>query len=182
MSILDRILLVLLTLGSLCASVFAFLLGVGVFGDGSAGSLLSLADYPYNVYTVVFSILFALISIRFLFYRTGSAEPDYVVLQGENGQIRISYLTIQQLANRTGRSIRGVQEFETRVRNGQAGVLLSTRVKAIPDVDLARVGNEIQQAVKDCVERSTGIVVERVVVNIAELANGSARSPKTWVE
>jgi uncharacterized alkaline shock family protein YloU len=181
-SILDRILLVVLALCSLFVSVFAFLLGVGVFGDGSVASVVSVAEYPYNIYTIVFSIVFALVSIRFLFYRVGSAEPDYVVLQGENGQIRISYLTIQQLANRTGRSIRGVQEFETRVRNGQAGVLLSARVKAIPDVDLARVGSEIQQAVKDYVEKSTGITVERVLVNIAELANGSARSPKTWVE
>ena len=117
-----------------------------------------------------------------MFYRWGSPEPEYVVLQGEQGQIRISYETIKQLSNRTGRSIRGVQEFETRVRSGQAGILLSVRVKALPDLELSRVSAEIQNAVKEYVEHTTGITVERVTVNVAELASSPAKNAKTWVE
>ncbi len=182
MSILDRTLLIILALGSLVASVFAFLLGIGVFDDNSVSAVLPLSTYPYNVYTIVVAIVFALVAVRFVFYRWSSPDPEYVVLQGDHGQIRISFDTIKQLANRTGRSIRGVQEFDTRVRNGQAGIWLSVRVKALPDLDLSRVSAEIQTAVKDYVEHTTGINVEKVIVNIAELAGSPAKSAKTWVE
>ncbi|CAM3793626.1 alkaline shock response membrane anchor protein AmaP [Alicyclobacillus pomorum] len=182
MSILDRTLLIILALGSLVASVFAFLLGIGVFDDNSVSAVLPFSTYPYNVYTIVIAIVFALVALRFVFYRWNSPDPEYVVLQGDHGQIRISFETIKQLANRTGRSIRGVQEFDTRVRNGQAGIWLSVRVKALPDLDLSRVSAEIQTAVKEYVEHTTGINVEKVIVNIAELAGSPAKSAKTWVE
>ena len=143
---------------------------------------MSLGIYPNNVYTIVLAVVFALISLRFLFYRSSHSDLDFVALQGEHGQIRISFETIQQLSNRTGRSVRGVQEFTTRVRSGQAGILLSVRVKALADLDLARMSAEIQNAVKEYVERTSGVTVERVAVNIAELAGGNAKSAKAWVE
>lgn len=181
MSIIDRILLLLLALASLCASIVAFLLGIGAFGDGTVAGV-PLGQYPTNVYTIVFSIVFVLIAIRFVFYRLHSPEVEHVLLQGEHGQIRISFDTIKQLANRTGKGMRGVQDFDTRVRNGQAGILLSVRVRVLPDIDLAHLSNEIQSAVKEYVEKTAGVTVERVIVNVAELAGGTAKSPRAWVE
>lgn len=182
MSILDRILLTLLALASLCVAILACLQGIGALNDWSSSALTNMYTYPGDVYTVVFSVVLALIAIRFLFYRRGTRELDYVVLQGEYGDIRISFTTIQQLSNRTGKSVRGVQDFDTRVRNGQAGILLAVKVRALPDLELARMSAEIQTAVKEYVEKTTGVAVERIAVNIVELASGAAKSSKTWVD
>lgn len=182
MSILDRSLLTLLAIASACVAVLACLQGIGALGDWSSTAMSSMNTYPGNVYTVVVGIVFALIAIRFLFYRLGTREIDYVVLQGEHGNIRISFTTIEQLSNRTGKTVRGVQDFDTRVRSGQAGILLSLKVRALPDLELARMSSDVQTAVKEYVEKTTGVAVERITINVVELATGTAKSSKTWVE
>ncbi|MCL6506963.1 MAG: hypothetical protein K6T59_08055 [Bryobacteraceae bacterium] len=131
---------------------------------------------------VVVAVIVGLVALRFVFYRWASPEPDYVSIPGEHGQIRISFETIRQLANRTGRTVRGVQELETRVRAGQNGILLAIRVKALPDLELDKVSGELQSAIKAYVERTTGLNVERVVVNVAEVTGSPAKNTKAWVE
>ncbi|MCL6631655.1 MAG: alkaline shock response membrane anchor protein AmaP [Alicyclobacillus herbarius] len=174
MSIIDRFLLVILSLGVLCASILLVVFGLGAGAQWQSDVYLTLTTYPGNIYTVVLAVVFALVALRFLFYRVGKASPEYISLPGPNGQIRISFDTIRQLTNRTGREIRGVQEFDSRVRHGQNGILLAVRVRALPDVDLSAMGSEIQSAVKEYVERNSGILVERITVNVVELA----RSPQ----
>jgi uncharacterized alkaline shock family protein YloU len=178
-SILDRVFLVLLALSGLCAGVVAILLGTGyTFGD-----LMFWSSYPYNLYLIIGGIIAVLLSLRFFFYRLRRSQPDFIVLDGEHGSIRISHETIRQLSNRSGKSIRGVQDFETRVRSSERGIILLTRVRVLPDVELARMSTDIQISVKEYVERTTGVDVEQVVVNITELAtSSSAKSAKAWVD
>ncbi|GMA52400.1 hypothetical protein GCM10025857_37570 [Alicyclobacillus contaminans] len=181
MSLLDRILLFILAIGGLAAAVVTVLLGVGVV-NVDADWLTNLTTTPGNVYTVVVAVIVGLVALRFVFYRWASPEPDYVSIPGEHGQIRISFETIRQLANRTGRMVRGVQELETRVRAGQNGILLAIRVKALPDLELDKVSGELQSEIKAYVERTTGLNVERVVVNVAEVTGSPAKNTKAWVE
>ncbi|MCF8563594.1 alkaline shock response membrane anchor protein AmaP [Alicyclobacillus tolerans] len=182
MSVLDRILLTLLAIVGLLFAVALFLLGIGALTPGSA--LMNLTVYPGDVYVVVIAVVAALISLRFLFYKTGRGRDssDAVILPGEHGSIRISFDTLKQLANRTGKSIHGVHDFDTRVRNGQTGVVLGARVRAIPDVDLAQMSTEIQGKVREYVERTSGVKVEAVTVNVVEVAVSPAKSARTWVE
>lgn len=177
MSYLDRILLVIFSLVGLAGAVGLFLLGIlGV------GSLQGLSAYPWYIYAIVIAIIWFALGLRFLFYRIGAPDVDFVVLPGEIGNIRISFETIRQLTNRTGKSVRGVQEFDTRVKNGPQGVLLALRVRALADMDLNSMSKEIQAKVKEYVEETTGVTVDRVTVHIAELANSAAKAGRAWVD
>lgn len=181
MSILDRILLVLLTLCSLCAAVVLLLIGVDAQGGWIQSALSAAASHP--VYAIVIAVVFGLIALRFLFYRWSTPGEDYVVLPGDHGFVRISFETIRQLANRTGKAVRGVQEFDTRVRNGAGGVLLAARVRVLPDVELLQMSSDIQGSVKAYVEQTAGVTVERVTVNVVELAPHAAnKSTRAWVD
>lgn len=183
MSILDRILLVILALWGLCTATFGFLSVVGVWGASLGGPLSSIAVFPNNIYSIVLVLVMALVGLRFLFYRAGGgAKLDAVVLPGEHGTIRISFETLKQLANRTGKSIRGVQEFDTRVRTGQNGVQLAARVHALPDVDLAQMSAQIQLEVKSYVEKTSGVSVESITVNVVEISGNPVKTQRTWVE
>ncbi|MCL6453199.1 MAG: alkaline shock response membrane anchor protein AmaP [Alicyclobacillus sp.] len=182
MNVIDRVLMVLFALAGIAAAVILFLIGVMSPGGIGQTLLATLTGFPGDVYAIVIGILWFLIGLRFLFYRVRRPEEDHVVLQGEHGNIRISFEAIRQLSNRTGKAVRGVQEFDTRVRTGQAGVWLAVRVKALADLDLAEMSRRLQSEIKAYVEQSTGVTVERITVNIAELANTPAKANKAWVD
>jgi uncharacterized alkaline shock family protein YloU len=177
-SIIDRILLIILALAGVLSAAIVIVLALGYTNI----AFEAMATYPNNIYWMVIGLFLVLVSLRFFFYRVSQPSDHFLVLPGVNGSIRISFETIEQLANRTGKLIRGVHEFETRVRSGESGVLLSVRVKALPDIDLAQMSTEIQQAVKSYVEKTSGCVVERITVNVTELANTNIRPPRAWAE
>lgn len=181
MSILDRILLVIFTLSSVCAAVVVLLFGAGVLGTWPTTVLANGQTYP--LYTILAAVVFGLLALRFLFYRWSRPQEDYVMLPGEHGFVRISFETVRQLSNRTGKSVRGVQEFDTRVRNGQAGVMLAIRVRVLPDIDLTQMSSQIQESVKSYIEQTAGVTVERVTVNIVELAaHPTNKTTRAWVD
>ncbi|GGI95894.1 hypothetical protein GCM10010885_01990 [Alicyclobacillus cellulosilyticus] len=185
MSALDRILLVILSLAGVGAGIVLLSLGIGVPGDWSAAVFNGVTAFPGDVYAVIAGIVLILLGVRFLFYRIGGARDGHaVVLSGDHGSIRISFDTVRELANRTGQTVRGVHDLDTRVRGGQTGVLLSIRVRALPDVDLAQMSAEIQRAVKSYVEQTAGVGVEKVFVHVVSLAGSPppVKSTRAWVE
>jgi hypothetical protein len=179
-SIFDKVLLVLLAIWGLVTAVLSVLFGTGAI---TAYHITVWSQTARDeLYIAVVALIFALISVRFLVYRTGRPEPDYVVLPGEHGHVRISFVTFQQLADRTGQSIRGVDSFETRVRQGQGGILLAVRVRVLPDVDITQTSIDVQRGVKEHIERITGVTVERITVNVTEIASSGSKNTKAWVE
>ncbi|ACV58794.1 alkaline shock response membrane anchor protein AmaP [Alicyclobacillus acidocaldarius] len=177
----DRFLLFLLSLVGLVLGVLLALLGAGVISVAWAAS--ELAVQPWNMVCLVVGVVGALLSIRFLFYRSrrrGAGGPaESVLLAGDHGQIRISYETLRQLANRRGSQLKGAESFDSRVRQGHDGILIACRMQVLPDIDIAALSREAQAAVKEYVERTAGVKVERVIVHVTEIApNGHVG--KAW--
>lgn len=183
LSYFDRLLMVIFALASLCGAVILFLIGLlGAQGFGQTW-LHVASTYPGNIYTIVIAVIWFILGLRFLFYRMGRPEDDHVVLQSDHGSIRISFETIRQLSNRTGKKVKGVQEFDTRVRGGgQAGVWLAVRVRAQADIDLNAMSKQLQTDILEYVEQTTGVAVERVTVNVAEIATTPVKANKAWVD
>jgi uncharacterized alkaline shock family protein YloU len=181
-SIFDRFLLVILALSGLCAGVFSILLGTGVFGAWSITPFGDFSSYPGDIVAVVAGLVLIIVALRFFFYHMGGKRADFVMLDGECGNIRISFETIRQLANRTGKSVRGVHEFETRVKETGNGVALLVKLRAMPDIDLSAMGFEVQTAIKTYVEHTTGVRIEKVIVHIDEIAGASVKGSKAWVD
>lgn len=175
----DRLLLFIL-------SVVALVLGVAVVLVGAAVPIgwaqMELTRQPYNVVTMVVGGVTALIAIRFLFFRRRRRDPkiDSVMVSGDHGPIRIAYDTLIQLANRRGSQLRGVSSFETAVREGQGGLILTLRMRVLPDIDIAALAKEAQNAVKAYVEETTRVPVERVLVQITELSDGNRSMNRVW--
>lgn len=177
MSVLDRILLFLLSLASLCLGILLALVGAHVLGNGSVPLLI---ETPDDIVAVIAGVIVVLIALRFLFYRIGRPQvSDFIALTGEHGHIRISYDTLRQLANRRGSQVRGAEGFDTRIRPGQDGVVILVRMQVLPDVDISETSREVQSVVKEYVERTSGVTVENVYVHVTELAN-TAKQGKAW--
>ncbi|MCL6489299.1 MAG: alkaline shock response membrane anchor protein AmaP [Alicyclobacillus mali] len=177
MNLFDRLLLFVL-------SVVALVLGVAVVLVGAAVPIgwaqMELTRHPYNIVTMVVGGVTALIAIRFLFFRRRrDPKLDSVMVAGDHGPIRIAYDTIVQLANRRGSQLKGVASFETVVRQGQGGLVLTLRMRVLPDIDVAALAKEAQNAVKSYLEETTHVPVERVLVQVTELGDNN-RSMRVW--
>lgn len=178
MSILDRVLLFLLSLASLCLGVVVALVGANVVGPATV-RYLSLA--PFDLADIIVGVIIVLLALRFLFYRFGrSPSTDFVAMSGENGQIRISHDTIRQLANRQGMDVKGTQGFDSRIRHGQNGIVILVRMQVLPDIDISATSREVQRTVKDYVEQTSGVTVEQVLVHVTEVSNGGHKHGKAW--
>ncbi|MCL6487733.1 MAG: alkaline shock response membrane anchor protein AmaP [Alicyclobacillus mali] len=181
MNVGDRFLLFVLSLVGLVLGVLLALLGAGVMSVTWAASQLTVQ--PWNDVCLVVGVVCALLSIRFLFYRSrrrGSGVPaESVLLAGDHGQIRISYATLRQLANRRGSQLKGAESFDSRVRQGREGILIACKMQVLPDIDIAALTREAQTAVKEYVERTAGVQVERVIVHVTELSP-SGHAGKAW--
>lgn len=176
-NLFDRLLLFVL-------SVVALVLGVAVVLVGAAVPVgwaqMELTRHPYNIVTMVVGGVTALIAIRFLFFRRRrDPKLDSVMVAGDHGPIRIAYDTIVQLANRRGSQLKGVASFETVVRQGQGGLVLTLRMRVLPDIDVAALAKEAQNAVKSYLEETTHVPVERVLVQVTELGDNN-RSMRVW--
>jgi uncharacterized alkaline shock family protein YloU len=119
--------------------------------------------------------VFLLVSIFFLFYRSRRGregrEPLAVTHKLENGDVKITYDTLEQLATRAAYKLRGVQDLKTRVRVNEGGALVIAVKFAIEaDLDIPKTTAELQSSVKDYIEATAGLPVEQVTVYVTQLS------------
>lgn len=177
MSILDRFLLFLLSLVGIVGGIVLALVGANIL---SYDTFSAVVNTPANIVAIIVGVIIILLSLRFLFYRYGRQQSyDYVSMTGEHGQIRISYETLQQLANRRGSQLKGAEGFDSRIRQGQDGIVILVRMQVLPDVDISDLSRQVQTAVKEYVEHTSGVSVERVLVHVTELS-ASQKQGKAW--
>lgn len=123
--------------------------------------------------TFAWAIIFLSLSIFFIFYRTKARDEQMRMIKHkmENGEVQISYATVEQLATRAALKVRGVHDLKTRVHANEAGVArIAVRVQVEADTDIPKVTKELQDSVKMYVETTTGVSVDSVTVYVTELA------------
>ncbi|GAX90911.1 alkaline shock response membrane anchor protein AmaP [Effusibacillus lacus] len=168
MGALDRI---LLGLFALAVAFLSVLMGAQVLGQ----------DWLYDMYThypleflAAAAVLF-LVALRFVFIRTGaSKEPLAIVHKTEHGDVRISVQTLESLAERAARLVRGVSDLKTKVRPSEVGVRVAIRISVDPDLDIPQITSSVQQKVKDYVESTSGVNVQNIVVYVNDLSKSQA--------
>ncbi|PWK11508.1 alkaline shock response membrane anchor protein AmaP [Tumebacillus permanentifrigoris] len=165
MKIFPRILLWLFALGIAAVSVLGLLDYAGLY---------RVRTLELNDQAAVVAVIAILFSLYFLFARTGqrpAREPETVTHRLENGDVKISYETIEQLVGRAASTIRGVQNQTTRVRTTENGLLkIMIRYSIEVDLDIPKTTADLQEAVKTYIVTTTGIKVDSVTVYVTELA------------
>jgi uncharacterized alkaline shock family protein YloU len=170
LKIVPRMLLWIYALAVLLASGYVlWLYGASTFGGFIAnGNIIPVDDTVAAI-----ALLLLLVSVFFLLYRTKrrQREPQAVTHKMENGDVKITYETLEQLAERAAAKIRGVQNLKTRVRVQEGGALvIGVRFSVEADLDIPKTTAELQESVKQYVEGTTGLSVEQVTVYVTELA------------
>jgi uncharacterized alkaline shock family protein YloU len=163
---LDRILLFVY---SLAAAVLSLLIAAQVLDYDWLQQILYY--YPHEL--LVSALLLFLVSLRFLFFRTGtSREPQAIIQKTEHGDVRISLQTLESLTERAARLVRGVNDLKTRVYPMEGGVRVAVRVTVEPDMDIPQITSTVQQKVKDYLESTAGTTVQKINVHVTDTAKG----------
>lgn len=167
MKIVPRMLLWIYALAVLLASGYVLVLyGETAFGEG-------VNNIRIDDTVAAIALVLLLVSVFFLLYRTKrrQREPQSVIHKMEHGDVKITYETVEQLAERAATKIRGVQNLKTRVRVQEGGALvIGVRFSVDADLDIPKTTAELQEAVKQYVEGTTGLSVEQVAVYVTEVA------------
>ncbi|MCK9911056.1 alkaline shock response membrane anchor protein AmaP, partial [Microbacteriaceae bacterium K1510] len=94
-------------------------------------------------------------------------------------EVNITLNTIQTIAERAARKVKGVRDLRTAVRALESGNIISLRVAVDGETPIPDMTQRLQYDVKEQVEAIAGVTITEVSVVVTEVAsheNLSARS------
>ncbi|SFJ31070.1 alkaline shock response membrane anchor protein AmaP [Thermoflavimicrobium dichotomicum] len=174
MGLWDRLLLFLFSLGVAALAITGILIGCDLFIDPKKASeaiLLLDRDVTLNISVVGVSVFVLLISLYFIswgiFRRSANAGVDQLT---EIGNIRISLETIENIAVKAARRVKGVRDLSARIRHNIKTSSVDIGLKIIVDGEtpIQQVSEQLQRTVKDQVETIAGVAVDQVPVYVAK--------------
>ncbi|GAA4709829.1 alkaline shock response membrane anchor protein AmaP [Brevibacillus fulvus] len=184
MNLFDRFILTLYSFALIVISIVA----IGVFAQfipysyvqNTAQSIFipGQVNWPY----LIVALIFFLISLRFFFSsftRTKPRKEKGIRQRTDLGEVNITINTIQTIAERAARKVKGVLDLKTTVKALESGNLISLRVGVDGETSIPEITQQLQFNVKEQVEAIAGVTITEVAVVVNEVIsreNSPARS------
>jgi len=184
MRALDRLFLFLFSLTFIVVALFALLFGLGFLNELW---LYNFTDMLYNnngikLTIIIVSIVVIFIGINFLIKSLQTKHvPEFSNKQSDIGEIRISMDTLENLASKVTKSVRGVNEEKVKVRldeNNKVTVVVKVYVDG--ETSIPSISENIQLNVRETIQQIAGIEVENVHIIVANV--GHSKNRKSRVE
>lgn len=172
--LLDRLLLFLYSIAIGFISVFAIVAASGGLNEGGLHDWVDEftgGSSAVQGAVIGAAALLLLVSVRFFVVsvsRGGNHAPS-INQRTEHGDIRISVETVENLALKAASRARGVKDLKARVRVSEAGLEIQIRAFVDGDGSIPTMSEEMQRAVSQHIEETTGIPVAEVSVFIANV-------------
>lgn len=175
MNLFDRFILTIYSLALIVISLFTIGLFVGLIPLGFVQEpLVNLYGNPMSAlpYLIV-AVIFLVISVRFfigsfVFGRPAKQERG-IRQRGEFGDVNISIATIQTIAERAARRVKGVRDLKTIVKSLESGNLIELRVSVDGETPIPEITQKLQADVKATIEAIAGVEITEVRVTVAEV-------------
>lgn len=181
MNLFDRFVLALYSLVLTAVSIIAIAVSVRLIPADWVGYWIYMV---YNsdstrISLFVLSAIFLLISLRFFTYgfrKRGKISPT-IDRQGEIGDIRISLDTVESIASRAAKRLRGIRELQAKAIPVESGTAIRLKVTVDGEASIPQLTDELQKNVKHDVEQIAGIHVDKVTVLVTDIVRSQvARS------
>lgn len=192
MDVVNRIVMLLLSIAALAFGVIGLLLLGGVITPAqvSPGGVLrdQWAFFPRlrvadaTTAAIVCGVL-AVVGLLFLILEVlpGKREPDrYMVKRDNLGQVTVTRKSINDLVQYEAAEVDGVREVRPEVTNTPRGLRVLARASLFPEVDAAVVGQALQERVQQAIQRHVGLPVAEVQV-ATQLESLDGRRPRRRV-
>ncbi len=129
------------------------------------------------IFAGVVLLLIALILIS-LGLRLSKKVGNAILKDSEFGAVSISITAVENMVLRVIQQTRGIKDVSRKVIPAADGLIIKVVIRAMPDVSLPGVINELQSKIKEYVEEITGIAVKEVQVTVDNIVTDQAVSKK----
>lgn len=168
MWIIERLFVVCAVIFFLFFGLFLLLFSVDYFAILEVNQFI--LNYFHNWAAALAGILIILWALfSFVYSLTAGTREESISGQGPLGDVDISLSTIENIIQRTAKQIKGVREVKPRVKVKKEGLLLSVEVNILPDIHIPAMAQQLQENIKEQVEKMTGTVVEQVKVIVRDV-------------
>jgi uncharacterized alkaline shock family protein YloU len=175
LGVIDRLLLFLCSIGLAVLALVVCLTGlqIGIQPElVRAGMERFYQDLGWRWVTAAVSLSVLLISLRLLLVslsRKKRIDPG-VEHKTEVGYIHISLSTIESIALKAARRVKGVRDLTARIRHQaqQGSVTIGLKITVDGETPIQPLSEQLQQLVKEQVKAITGVEVSQVSVYVAQ--------------
>jgi uncharacterized alkaline shock family protein YloU len=181
MNLFDRFILTIYSLALTILSVIVLAASLHIVSFETA---LSTLQAIYELDTVryayaVAALIFFLISLKFLFQgfrmKKNRAAHEAIVNQTELGGVSISLTTIEAIALKASRKIRGVKDVKAIIKANEAGTSVLLKLSVDGETPIPGIVDGLQKSVKGQIESVVGMEIREVDVKVVEVAQPSTR-------
>ena len=174
MNIIDRILLVICSMGLAILSIIMMLFPLGRLSflsvDNINNVLINMeGEHIYSAIGLAFllaSIRLIVLGIKDNKYRN---KISYLVQTTDYGEINISSEAIIGLTESVSNKFSGVKNIQTTVNILEGQLYIDLKGEVSPEIDIVETTKELQTRVKGHVERCTGVNVNEIKVIISNV-------------
>lgn len=165
MNLGERIIFTFYTFCIALMSIAAALLPLGIFDQW-----FSIYYFGGNDWIVSFiGIGFFIISVWFLLLGLRSKNSKAIIKATNMGEVRVSFHAIEGLALKAVNQINGIRDTKLSVSMENEHIIIDIKTLIMADINIPQTTVDIQNAVKDYVEKYTGINVKEIKVNISNI-------------
>lgn len=164
MTLLDR---VFLGISALVLVIFAGLTAATLFGSDVLVAWLNSPSFDFDGSLVALILVLLAAYLVVLIGRMDTSK--YIVYQRELGTVRISADSVESLIVEAASQIPGVQQ----VRASFTDVVepkVTLKITAYPDHNLGELSEEIQESVKEYVEKTVGVVIQEIDISVVGIS------------
>lgn len=176
MNIIDRLILLIYTICMAALSIVLMLFPYDYFNFLTLNKTQGYLEHMKGnyAYTIV-GLAFLLVSIRFFVYSISGKKKEsketFLIRHTEYGELKISSITIEGLVQSVADKFSGIRNIKTTVNifEGMITILLTGEVS--PEINIPETTIELQNRVKEHVEKCTGVGVSEVQVEISNVTS-----------
>jgi len=127
--------------------------------------------YFAPIFALVVGLSLWLFALQFRGRNRGQA-PSWAILQGEEGEVRLSMAAIDTLIQQAAGELRAVREVRTSFYPRNEGLGVYIRVVVAAEESIPELTAQLQKVVKEHVLRVAGISIEEVRVLVENVSTG----------
>lgn len=185
MNLFDRFILTIYSFALIILSCVAIAATSGLLSPDVFRPYLEEMLAGTNLAYLIVAIIFLVVSLRFFFSSFRSSKPKTergIRQRSDLGEVHITLQTIQTIAERAARRVKGVRDMKTAVKSLESGNIITLRIAVDGETPLPELTQKLQQDVKDQVEGIAGVVISEVSVIVTEVAQQENYAARKRVE